>query len=126
VQACPYLRRGRPRRERLAVAKIDKHSAPRDWCHVCGTSTDTLADIWFPSRAAPPRAPNAEGADEKQHARGYGEPDTEYIRICAHCALTIGAVAAGDQAGPVIVRQRGRTARRKSAKRSVAGDPGDW
>lgn len=50
---------------------------PTDWCHVCGTRTEQLADIWYPRFAE----------------TGTG-PD-EYIRICANCADVIGRVARG-------------------------------
>ena len=89
------------------MAKIQKHDA-YDWCHACGTRSDGLADLWFPSRSAPPHVPNAEAATAEQHARGWGEPDTEYLRICATCAETLRAVATGERAGPVVVRQRKR------------------
>ncbi len=42
-----------------------------DWCHICGTRTNQIADIFYPE--------NAENENDEK----------EYVRMCINCASTI-------------------------------------
>ena len=53
--------------------QVGYHS--QDWCHLCGRTQDSLADIWYP--------------DNAEH-RDYV---SKYIRICLPCAALIQRVS---------------------------------
>lgn len=50
------------------MSEMGKHTS-KDWCHLCGTRSYNLVDIWYPSNSEHPNPT---------------EPDN-YIRICKSC-----------------------------------------